>query len=163
MEKRCSICKNITESETSPILVMGSFGNPKYLCPDCADDMEAVTESRDYEVIRSAMNRIGEALSRSNSNDEEVLDTVNTIFTEASDRAEKIKAGVYDFEAEEALLDEAAEGEDSIPEELLESEEDRLLDEKEAKTNKKLDTVLTWVMTAVFIAVFVYLGIKIFG
>ena len=44
-----------------------------------------------------------------------------------------------------------------------ETEEDRLLDEKEAKTNKKLDTVLTWVMTAVFIAVFVYLGIKIFG
>ena len=162
MEKRCSICKKITESETSPILVMGSFGNPKYLCPDCADDMEAVTESRDYEVIKAAMTRIGEALSRSNSDDSEVLDTVNSIFAEASDRAEKIKAGVYDFDAEAVVSDEE-ECEDTIPEDLLESEEDRLLDEKEAKTNKKLDTILTWVMTAVFIAVFVYLGIKIFG
>ena len=165
MEKNCSICKRLTDSEDSPILVMGGFGNPKYLCPECARDMESVTEGKNYDEIKYAMDKIGEALSRSNCDDGQVIETVKSIFEEAGERAERIKSGEYDFESEEAQdtaeseLDEA----DDVPEELRESEEDRLLDEHEEKVNKKIDSILTWVMAVIFIAAFVLLGIKVFA
>lgn len=163
MEKNCSICKRLTDSETSPILAMGAFGNPKYLCPECAEKLETVMNGREYDAIKEAMKSLGEDMAKSNSDDTQVLETVNSIFAEASERAEKIKSGNYDFDAEEKEQTDSELPEDDVPEELKESEEDRLLDEAEAKANKKLDNIITWVMCGVILAAFVFLGIKMFG
>lgn len=162
MEKSCSICKRLTDSESSPILAMGSFGNPRYLCPECADDMEAVTSAREYHTVLAAMKRLGDKLTSANVEDELVVGTVNSIFSEANERAEKIREGNYDFEAEEAEREELRESveEDDIPEELRESEEDKLLDEREKKINKKFDAIMNWVMAAVFVAALIFFVVK---
>ena len=131
MNKRCSICGRITESETSAILVMGGFGNPKYLCCECSEDFDTATTATDYDSIKSAMDKIGARLAENNTEDATVLRAVDEIFTDAGARAEKIKDGTYDFSE-----DENPEESEDVPEELLESEEDRALDAKEAKANK---------------------------
>lgn len=155
MNKLCSVCGRNTESETSSILVMGGYGNPKYLCDECALDFDAATTAADYESIKAAMDKIGAKLADNNTDDETVLYAVNEIFSEAGERAEKIKNGTYDFSE-----DEKNEEGDDIPEELLESEEDKALDEKEAKANKLFDSIFNWVFAAAIVGVIAYFVIK---
>lgn len=155
MNKLCSVCGRNTESETSSILVMGGYGNPKYLCDECALDFDAATTAADYESIKAAMDKIGAKLADNNTDDETVLYAVNEIFSEAGERAEKIKNGTYDFSE-----DEKNEEGDDIPEELLESEEDKALDEKEVKANKLFDSIFNWVFAAAIVGVIAYFVIK---
>ena len=157
MNKLCSICGRNTESETSSILVMGGYGNPKFLCDECAEDFDAATTATDYDTIKAAMDKIGAKLAENNTEDTTVLRAVDGIFTDAGARAEKIKDGTYDF-SEDEKVDEDVE----IPEELLESEEDKALDAREAKVNKKIDSIFNWVFAAVFVAVLAYFIITIF-
>lgn len=142
--KLCSICKREVNAESAPILTMGGFGNPKYLCDDCAEQMDAVTCAREPENIEQAMKCLSARISDSQTDDEVVIGTVAQIFSEAGERAKLIREGKYDFSAETEQV------EDDIPEELLETEEDKALDEKEAREQKKIDSILNWVTAFLF-------------
>ena len=144
-EKHCAICKRIVDKNTAPILVMGGFANPRLLCDGCSDDVESMTTSLDANVIEEAMKRVSENLTRSNTDDSTTLSAVTDMFSCASERIKKIRNG-------ENVSDEGEEnGEEyEIPEELLETEEDRLLDEKEKLRNRLFDKIFTWVSVAVF-------------
>ena len=144
-EKHCAICKRIVDKNTAPILVMGGFANPRLLCDGCSDDVESMTTSLDANVIEEAMKRVSENLTRSNTDDSTTLAAVTDMFSCASERIKKIRNG-------ENVSDEGEEnGEEyEIPEELLETEEDRLLDEKEKFQNRLFDKIFTWVSVAVF-------------
>ena len=146
--KLCSICKAEIDGETAPILVMGGFGNPRLLCGECSDDIETVTRGREPDAIELAVNRVSDKMTRANSDDRLTLETVTQIFADSAERAKKIKEGTYDFS-----LDDTAASEEflDIPEDMRETEEDRLLDEKEAAASSKFDKIFTYVSVAVFV------------
>ena len=106
-----------------------------------------VTASHDPEQIEGAMKQIAAKISSAQVDDKLVMDMVGEIFSEAGKRAALIREGNYDFS-----LDSKDEGLLDIPEELLESEEDKLLDEKDAETNKKIDKILNWITAGFIVA-----------
>ena len=112
----CSICSKRVDAEKAPILAMGGFGNPKYLCDECASDIDIAIGARDAEKIEEAMNRISKKLSVTGAENELVVETVKEIFTEAGERARQIKAGTFDFSEEEWLR----ALEESVPPKFLE-------------------------------------------
>ena len=144
--RQCAVCNAPVTEETPAILTMGGFGHPRYLCAACAARFDTVTEGREPDAIEEAMNRITADLAATGTEDEAAFETVKEILDTAAVRLAKIKEGTYDFsedtETEEGELDE-------IPEELLESEEDRALDEAEEEKNKKFDSVLNWIWLGV--------------
>jgi len=80
-----------------------------------------------------------------------VAETIKEIFSAAGERAKKIRNGTYDFSEDETEKDEITD----IPEELLETEEDKARDEREAKAGKLYDKIFNWVALAAFLAVIV--------
>ena len=153
--KICSLCSNLTD-EGSAILVMGGYGHPRLICEECEKEIDQLSLGRDYEKIREAMNTIGKKLTVKEPEDL-VLETVNGILKDAADRAEKINKGEYDFSLDENVEET---GEDDIPEELLETEEDKALDERDEKRQKKFDKIFNIVALAVFAGVIGYLAYK---
>ena len=151
MEKRkiCSICHTVTENPDAPILTIGGFGTPRYLCDSCASDIDIATLGKDYESIVAAMDRIGSEMSKKGTDDPVTLECLEDMLTDAAKRATAIKDGSYDF-----ALDEVSDDEnelDEIPEELLESEEDKALDEAEEASAKKIDKVMNWIWLVVLV------------
>ncbi len=140
---------------------MGHFGNPRYLCAECEALIEKALKSHDTSASEEAMERLGKTVSESSADDTAVVEAVEEIFKSAKERNEKIKEGTYDFS-----LDEEDEGEgefDEIPEELLETEEDKAETEREEETNRKFGKVLDIITAVIFvaaIAVFAYYFIK---
>ena len=151
-KRKCALCLSEVNSEDAPILTMGAFGNPKYLCEECAELFDAATLGTDYEEITSAMNELTSRISKSNVDDQVVVDAITATFVDAAARANLIKEGRYDFS-----LDEVEEEMVEIPEELRESEEDRALDEKEAEEAKKADKVMNWVWLGVLVAAIAFI------
>lgn len=149
MTDRCVLCKSQKVGEDSPILVMSALGVPKYLCPDCNLDMEAATLAKDYDSIREAMERIGKKLADS-APDSLTLKTVDGILKMSGERAEMIKEGRYDFslDSEEGEKEELSD----IPEELLETEEDRALDLRDKEREKRFDKVFNLILLGVGLA-----------
>ena len=141
--KQCVICDKAIEREDAPILGMSGYGNPKLLCDECAEDIETVTSERDCDKIAEAMARLSEKMSDFDP-DSMTYAIVSDIMARAAERAKAIKDGTYDF-----ALDEVDEGFDEIPDELQETEEDRLLDEKEAESNAKMDRIINWMWIGV--------------
>ena len=127
--KICSTCLSRIYSEEAPLLTMGAYGNPKYICDDCAELIETITLGKDCDEISEAIESLTQRMSRANVDDRVTVATVTKILSESTERAQKIKEGTYDFTLDET---EGEEVFDEIPEELQETEEDRLLDEKEA-------------------------------
>ncbi len=155
---KCALCDSSAISENAPVLVMGAYGNPKYLCDECNADLECATLGRDFEEIGSAMERIGRKMA-SASPDKQTLATVGEILKGSAERAKKIKSGEYDFSLDEAVEEDTDTEEDEIPEELLESDEDKELDKRDEERAKKFDKIFNVVAIAVFVAVigfFVY-------
>lgn len=169
MQKLCCICNKIVDSDTAPILTVGGYGNAKYLCEECATDLDTATSARDFDTIKSAMDSIGEKMGKNNIDDELVIATVGELFIGAKERAKAIEAGEYDFSAEDA--DEATatapteeseeteaeeSGEESeefdIPEELRETEEDKALDAKDKKSNAFYDKIFNWISIGIIVA-----------
>lgn len=149
-KRKCCLC-TAPIGEDAAILAMGGFGHPRCLCSVCEAEIDAVSRGKDYGEIAEAMNKIGKKLT-DYAPDDLVLNSINEILKESAERAEKIKAGVYDF----SLDDEEDGGDDApseIPEELLETEEDRLLDEKEAKDREKLDKFFNWITVGAIIGI----------
>ena len=139
--KNCCTCLARINNEDAPVLTMGAYGTPKLLCDDCAELVETANYGKDYDSIVEAMDRLTEKMSLSNVDDRVTVATVTEMLAASAERAQKIKEGTYDF-----ALDEERENEgiDDIPEELQETEEDRLLDEKDAEANAKFDKILNW-------------------
>lgn len=138
--KQCVICDKAIEREDAPILGMSGYGNPKLLCDECAEDIETVTSERDCDKIAEAMARLSEKMSDFDP-DSMTYVIVSDIMARAAERAKAIKDGTYDF----ALDEEEEESFDEIPEELLETEEDRELDARDEERQRKFDSVFNWV------------------
>ena len=160
MAKICSICLSQIIEVDPPILTMGAYGTPKCLCESCAEQIETATAGKEYDAIVEAMDSITAKLSKMNVDDKIVVDTVTGLFSEAAARAQKIKEGAWDFSLDEA--EPSDEGFDEIPEELQETEEDRLLDEKDAVSMKKFDKVMNWVWAGVLALVLGFIIWKMF-
>ena len=149
--KICVTCLRRIQSEDAPVLAMGAYGNPKLLCDDCASLVETITRGKEYSEISEAMQALTERMSASNVDDRVTIQTVTEILSESAERAQKIKEGTYAF----ALDDQPEEDElEDIPEELQETEEDRLLDEKEAAANAKFDKFMNkaWIAVGIVAA-----------
>ena len=144
MGKNCCTCLSRIENDDAPVLTMGAYGTPKLLCDDCAALVETITYGRDYDEIAEAMSTLTDVITKSNADDRKVVATVTEILENGAKRAQKIKEGTYDF-----ALDEVDEGFEEIPEELQETEEDRLLDEKEAESNARMDKFINWMWIGV--------------
>ena len=154
--KKCSLCYNDTE-EGDAILVMGPLGNPRCVCKECESQLDTATLGRSYEEISAAMNAIGKKLTEK-APDDLVLETVNTVLKNAAERAELIKEGNYDFSLDEEIIDEQELEE--IPDELLETEEDRLRDAADEKKQAKFDKIFNIVAAIVILAVVGFIAYK---
>ena len=164
MQKLCCICNKIVDSDTAAILTVGGYGNAKYICDECSTELDTATTARDFDAIKSAMDSIGEKMSKSNVDDELVIATVGELFIGAKRRAKAIKAGEYDFSAEESdevvsdyessTPEEGAESaeEFDIPDELRETEEDKELDAEEKKHNAFYDKIFNWISLGIIVA-----------
>ena len=157
-KKICSTCLRPISSENAPVLVMGAYGNPKLLCDECAALIDTITLGRDYNEIEESMQTLTDRMSASNVDDRFTIATVTEILADSAVRAQKIKEGPYDFALDDAVDEDAM---DDIPEELRETEEDRLLDEKDAEANAKFDKFLNWMWVGVGIAAACFLVWKI--
>lgn len=149
MGKNCCTCLVEIENDDAPVLAMGAYGTPKLLCPECASLVDTLTTGTDYDKIASAMNEITERMSRSNVDDRVTIETMTELLKSSAERAQKIKQGNYDFSLDEIADADSEDGFDDIPEELRETEEDRLQDEKDAELLKKIDKVLNWLWIGV--------------
>lgn len=156
MEKLCSCCNAAVDSEDAAILALGGFGNAKYLCTDCDSLLNAITRARAPEEIDGAVECLTSRMRRAGIDDGFVLKTVESVMRAAKERRDLIAAGEYDFDEEEKEDSELEE----IPEELRESEEDRIADEIEAERAKKWDKVITAVAAVVFGALIAYLAYR---
>ena len=154
MAKNCCICLNKIFEEDGPILTMGAYGTPKCLCSECAEQIETATSGTDYDKIVEAMDSIPEKLTQANVDDKVTVTTVTEMFADCAKRAQEIKNGTWDFSKDNEASDESF---DEIPEELKETEEDRLLDEADAKSMRKFDKVMSWVWAAVLAGVIGFL------
>ena len=145
----CIICYAPVDEENAPVLEMGAYGHPKYLCPDCAGDIDDMTLSTDLNVISDSMTRMAKKIE-SASLSEKTFETLTVILESAAKRAVAIKEGTYDFSLDEK---EEGEGLDEIPEELLETEEDRELDKKDEERAEKNNRIFDYITFAVFIGI----------
>ncbi len=159
MRSKCSVCTAEIETDEAAILTMGGFATPRYICAECESDMDSASGSADVDVIFAAMERVSKKMTSNNIDDGAVLKTVEEIMKAASERAEMIRNGEYDFSEDDS--EEFAEGEDEIPEELRETDEDRELDRKEAEANKRADKITNWVCIALIAAAVGYLVYRV--
>ena len=161
--KRCSICLS-NVGEDAPILTMGGYGNPRYLCTECSAELDRATLSRDTEEIERAMSSISRKMLEF-SPDTTTFDTIGEILSSAKERAERIADGSYDFSFDEEVTEESAEAFDDIPDELTESEEDKELDRIESEKQAKIDKFLDYVNIGLvigLIAAVAYIVVKLF-
>ena len=139
--ERCCICERAIEREDAPVLSMGGAGYARLLCDDCDRMLETATLGTDIKAIEQAMDRIGKIMADRDP-DPVTLATVSTLMFEASERAKAIREGSYDFSLDRA----ESEGMEEIPEELLETEEDKERDRIEEEKNKKFEKVYNFVL-----------------
>ena len=153
----CSVCLRVLENpENAAILSMGHFGNPRILCSECEGLINTALRSHDVSEAEDAIAKLGETVSECSSGDDVVLETVEEIFKTATERKEKIKAGTYDFSLDDAEEEFSFE---EIPEEFLETEEDKAATEREEQINKKFGKVMDIITAVVFtaaVALFLY-------
>lgn len=148
MAKNCVLCLAPVDTEEADILAMGGIGTPRYVCNCCSADIDIATRGKSYEDVVAAMDRISKNLTENSIDDTVTHDTATLLLVNAAKRARDIREGTYDF----ALDDIPEESEfDEIPEELLETEEDRELDRKEEETANKIDKILNWVWVAILV------------
>lgn len=156
LTKVCCICRAPITKEDAPVIAMSAYGNPKCVCGKCEDLIDKATLSHEPEEIANACNTLGEALTRGNTCDEQVIDAVNEIIYNATERGAAIEDGTYDF-----ALDEAKnEPEFEITEDLMETELDRQLDEIDRKTYKTIDTILSWTAGIILVGAITFFIIK---
>ena len=156
--KSCTVCNKMIEGDDAPVLVMGAYGNPKLLCPECSADLDEATLGEDIDKIGAAMDRLGSKMSASDP-DKQTFDTLKQILESAAERAKAIERGEYDFSLD--AQEDDSESFDEIPEELLETEEDRALDEQDAKRQEIFDKWFNWVSLGAVIGAVAFVVWKI--
>lgn len=134
----CAICGKTVNTENAPILTMGAYGTPLYICEECAEELDTATAGTDYYEIKQAFGKIVKKIEKGQTNGEFVNDTLQNILDSAVERAEKIKNGTYNFGDDAQSKEDELE---DIPEELAESEEDARLDEKDAERNARFEKI----------------------
>ena len=154
-QKKCTVCKVMFDGESAAVLTMSGFGNARYICPECEELMDTATLGKDYVQIKEAIDSLGERASI-DAADGVAFDAFTEIIGGAVERAEKIKNGEYDF----SLDEQTDEGFEEVPEELCESEEDRALDEKDAKVSAVVDKVTSWICAGIIAAVVIFFMIR---
>ena len=143
---------------------MGAFGTPRYLCDECAADLDKAMFSHEPEEIEESIEKLGKKMSDMSEADATSFNTLCSLLTISGDRLKKIKEGTYDFSVDEKIQN--AQNDDSfveVPEELQETEEDRALDEAEAEKQKKFDGVMNWVCLGAIIAMVGFVIYRLFG
>ena len=147
----CAICKRAIENtDGAAILAMGGFGNPRYMCEECCSDFDELTLSRDVEDIKSAADRIGKKMSKSEVDDKLTLRTVEDIMKSSAERKEKIESGEYDFSEEEARQNALCD--EGVPPELQESEEDAEAERIRAEKYAKFDKITNVICIVLLVA-----------
>ena len=144
----CTCVAELESPDTAPVLTMGHYGMPRLLCPNCEALINTAERSHDPDECEAAMARLGEIVSDSNKEDTCVHEAIEEIFERATKRVDAIRKGEYDF----ALDDEEDTTFDEIPEELLETEEDKKKTERENETNRKFNKVMDFVTAGVLLA-----------
>lgn len=155
----CSVCRKAITKKEPAVLVMSAFANPKYICEECEDSFDRATLSRDPEEINAAIEEIGKRLVEANNDDSLILDSVSEILNEAKERGALIAGGDYDFSNDETENTDTSY--DDVPEELMESEEDKALDEEEKTRNKKLDKITNIICASALILALGYVVYKL--
>ena len=148
-KKSCCICRAEVDAENAPMLTVNAFAAARYLCPECEKDLDTVMRGTTPEEIGEAMDRISAKLAENDIENKTTLAAIDEIMKDASERAEEIKNGTYDFSLDDEVIEE-------IPEELLESEEDKELDRIEEEKNKKLDKIFDWINFALIFALIAF-------
>ena len=154
MERNCSVCHRSFEGEDAAVLAFGGYGTPRYLCDSCAKDFDSAMTEREVEAIDGAIDRISKKMTTARIDDETVLKTVDEIMREARERREKIRTGEYDFSEDESTIED-----DTVPEELLETEEDAAAQKKESEKEKiydKITNIVCGVLSAAALVFIVY-------
>jgi DNA-directed RNA polymerase subunit RPC12/RpoP len=160
--KVCSICGKPIENENAPILTISGFGNARYLCDECSDEMDVAMTSRDVEEIEAAVSVLGEKMEK--CHDDQATATLFSFINVACERLSKIKEGTYDFAIDERMKEIAdEEGMDEIPEELQETEEDKALDAEDAKKQEKFDKIMNWLTIGAIAITAIVLIIRFIG
>ena len=166
-ERICCICKSLIESDNPAVLTVSSFGNPRYLCDCCDADFSKALSAKEYSEIKDAVSLIGEKMEQSSVDDELVIEEVGVILERATERAEAILDGSYDFSLDEDEVEEEAEKQDGVEvvsvedEEPEETEEERIAREKKEKILKIIDTVATWALGIATVATVGYMIYKL--
>jgi hypothetical protein len=161
--KRCCICIKEVEREDAPVLTMGAFGSPRFLCDECAHDLDVAMFSHEPEEIEGAVEALGKKMSDMSEADATTFNTLCSLLTISGERLKKIKEGTYDFSVDEKIQD--AQNDDSfveIPEELQETEEDKALDARDAETQKKIDKFTNWIGIGAIVGTVIFLIYKLF-
>ncbi len=153
--KKCAICDKEVEIENAPILTMGAYGVPKYLCDECAGDLDCATLGTDYGEISAAIERVGNKMSNFDPDGQTYM-TVSKIMENSAARAKAIKEETYDFALDEEQKNED-DAFDELPEELLETEEDRELDRRDEEKQKLFDKIFNWISLGAVGAVLLFI------
>ena len=153
--KKCCICDATITNDDAPALVMSIAGNPKLLCEDCVKSLDIITLGRDYEAIEAELDKIGVKMSNADP-DGTTYATMNSLIASAVARAKLIKDGKYDFSLDERDIDD--ESFDEIPEELLETEEDREKDRADEEKMKTFDKIFNIVAVTMVIITLGYVA-----
>lgn len=162
--KKCCICSKTIEREDAPVLTMGAFGNPRYLCDECAADLDKAMFSHEPEEIEGAIEKLGKNMSDMSEADSQSFNALYSLLSISGSRLKEIKEGTYDFSIDEKIQN--AQNDDSfveIPEELQETEEDKALDERDAEKQKKFDQFTNWVAIGAIIATIGFIIYKLFS
>ena len=155
----CALCGRIPECEEPAVLTMGRYGHPRHLCEECESQMDTANLGRDYDEIINAIDILGKKATSFAFDDDVTMDVMRAFIMRAAKRAADIKAGNYNFDVEDAPVEE--EGFDEILEELRETEEDAELDRRDAENAKKFDKFLNVLWIGVFTALFVFFMLKV--
>ena len=152
----CSICGAQITEENPNVLSMGAYANPRYVCGECAALIDTARRSRDCDEIRAALQTLSQYMTEQACDDPYVIEAMDAVATECAERAAAIQEGVYDF-----ALDEQEESYE-LPEELLETEEDRELDRRDREAEEKMDKFMNWAWVGAAVAFVGYLVWLIF-
>ena len=154
---KCCICGREITDENAPVLFMSGFGNPRLVCSTCEEHIDVANNGCEPEKIEEACRALASDLEAHNTDETAVINAVGKILLSARDRKNAIEDGSYDFSSDESTTEEE---EFDITEDLMETEEDRALDEAEKLRSDKLDKIISWISGIAFAGVAVYIILK---
>ena len=155
---KCCICGKNIEREDAAVLSMGAAGVPRLLCDECEGLLDTATIGKEYDEIKAAIEKIGVYMAEGDP-DGVTYTVVSELLIDASQRARAIKDGSYDFTLDEQPKDDG--GLEDIPEDMLESEEDKELDKADDEKMKKFDQFYNYALIGACIAFACFLVWKI--